>query len=253
MTLPLVTAVIPCHNHAHWVCDAIDSVANQDYTKKRIVVVDDGSTDSSAMAIIHRITRYNRLDERSVSGLWKDKCEVLFIQLDKANGPSYARNVGMHSAWDETDLFAFLDSDDLYEQGKITKSVQRFLDAPGHVGAVYSDYDTLSASGLRIRQYKEPFSREGLLRECIVNCDSLVSKKAIQECGGFSPSLRVCEDLDLWLRISEKYMISHIAESLVTIRVGEHSSTSQVPSETWKRCYNRCFEKARERANGETT
>ena len=44
---PSVTVVIPCHNHEMYVERAVQSVLDQDYGNKRVVVVDDGSTDGS--------------------------------------------------------------------------------------------------------------------------------------------------------------------------------------------------------------
>lgn len=250
MRLPLVTAVIPTHNHEHWVCDAVKSVANQDYPRKRIVVVDDGSTDKSTEAVLSILHSVQTPPEQGdVWSAWgRVGSTITMVQrLPVAHGPSFARNLGIAVAKDETDVFAFLDSDDIYEPGKISKSVRVLLTAPDHIGVVYSDYDTLRPDGLRLRQYKEPYSRERLLQECIVNCDSLVTRKALEQCGTFDESLRVCEDFDLWLRISEKFMFSHIPESLVTIRVGQHSSTSQVANATWTSCYNRVFEKLKQR------
>lgn len=259
MPEPRVTAVVPLHNHAAWVWGAVESVAVQDYKSKRIVVVDDGSTDGSHERVVGRLYRPRAVvvEGLGCQAAWvgtvpNNGTEVTLVRFDRASGPSFARNRGMelgihaHGA----EVFAFLDSDDLYEPGKISKSVAR-LRQPG-VGAVYSDFDTLRPDGLRLRQWKEPFSRERLMRECIVNCDSLVSAEAIRECDGFDETMRVCEDFDLWVRVSEKFLVSHVAESLVTIRVGQHSSTATVASETWRRCHARVFEKAKERVSGKS-
>jgi len=251
MSVPLVTAVIPCHNHRLWVNDAVDSIARQDYPAKRIVVVDDGSKDDSFDVVARRLYKPRPLgnDGRGVVGkLLNTMVDIMVIRHEVAKGPSAARNFGMRAGWENTSVFAFLDSDDLYEPGKISRSMTKFVDAPDHIGVVYSDFDTLNPSGLRIRQYKPGFSRELLLRECIVNCDSLVSRKAIEAVGGFDEELRVAEDYDLWLRISEKFVISHLAEPLVVVRVGEHSSTSTVAKKTWEACWARVMQKVRERA-----
>lgn len=250
---PSVTVVIPVHNHAGWVNDAIDSVASQDYRPLRIVVVDDGSTDGSSDAVLRRLYK---LRGPAVQGepfaalgkLTKWGVDVMVQRFKEARGPAFARNWGMRIGWEGTDIFGLLDSDDLYSPGKVSRSVAKFVECPEHVGVVYSDYDTLRPDGVRLRQYKEPFDRFVLLRECIVNCDSLVSKKAVEACGLMDEEMRVCEDYDWWVRISERFMLVHLPESLVTVRVGEHSSTSSVPKEVWQWCYQRVMNKARERA-----
>jgi glycosyltransferase involved in cell wall biosynthesis len=254
---PLVTAVVPLHNHADWVRDAVWSVAKQDYPRKRMVVVDDGSTDGGHRRVLGLLggTAVPQTSKPENSELWcgdLNGTELFLLRYETAHGPSFARNRGMELLPCETpdDLFAFLDSDDYYQPGKISKSVAEFARYPGKVGVVYSDYDTLRPDGLRLRQFKEPFTRERMLVECLPNCDSLISARAIADCDGFDEDLRVCEDLDLWLRISEKYLVTHLPESLVTIRVGQHSSTATVRNETWQANYRRVFEKLRERSQG---
>lgn len=251
--LPLVTAVIPCHNHAHWVEDAVASVVAQDYPNKRLVVVDDGSTDTSTAAVLGLMRSVNTpAKQEEVWAAWGliEGVVTMVQQLPRSHGPAFARNWGMRVAWEGTDAFAFLDSDDVYLPGKISKSIELIRAATFPVGVVYSDFDTVRPDGLRLRQYKEPYSRERLLRECIANCDSLVTREAIERCGDFDEDLRVCEDYDLWLRISEHFVLLHVPESLVDIRVGEHSSTSRVATDTWQRCHARVFQKLDERAHG---
>ncbi len=250
---PSVTAIIPLHNHERWVNDAIDSILHQSYPNKRIVVVDDGSTDNSCHKVTSRLYKPRGPEKQGEPWVCFGKItnfdtELMYCRFQEARGPSFARNWGMKVAWEGTDAFCFLDSDDMYGVGKIEKSVAKWQESPENIGVVYTDFDTLSPSGLRLRQYKEPFSRIRLMQECLPNCDSLVTKEAIAKCGGFDEQMRVCEDLDLWLRLSESYMIVHVAEPLLTIRVGEHSATSTVPSETWKKCYTRAYQKAQARA-----
>lgn len=246
-----VTIVIPCHNHAKWVNEAIDSIVAQDYQNKQIVVVDDGSTDNSHLAVLNRMYRPHGPKEQgdpwiATGQLMHSNIPLTVLRFVEAKGPSRARNAGIDYMWKETDIFAFLDSDDLYEPGKISKSIAIIKEDPNYIGAVYSDYDTFNDK-LRIRQHKTSFSREKLLRECIVNCDSIVTKRAIETCGGFDETMRVCEDYDLWMRISEKFLITHIPESLVRVRVGSHSATTTIPTERWQSDYRKVFEKMKGR------
>lgn len=241
---PVVTAVIPCHNHEAWVVDSINSVVSQDHRPLRIVVVDDGSTDRS----VERVCEAYGLVEarpRQFQGMVRDAPTIL-LSLPDAGGPAAARNLGIRVGWEGTDYFALLDSDDLYEPGKIARSLE-ILEEDPLVGLVYSDFDTLRPDGVRLRQYKEPFGRGRLLRECLPNSDSLIARRVFETVGLFDESLRTCEDYDMWLRISEKFLAVHIAEPLLTIRVGAHSSTATVPTDVWRSCYARVFEKLRER------
>lgn len=246
MFQPKVVAVIPCHNHAQWINEAIDSILAQTYSCEGIVVVDDGSTDNSLEVLTRRFTEYQTGADNVFLGYIDNQMPMCVLRFDTAGGPSKARNEGIKRGW-AADYFALLDSDDIYRPTKIEQSIHIFSQDPDNIGVVYSDYTTFNMEGLCIRQYKEPFSRQRLLQECIVNCDSVISKKAIQKCGLFDEQMRVCEDFDAWVRISEQFLICHIPESLVDIRVGSHSATSTVSNPIWQNNYRRVFEKMQER------
>lgn len=244
----LVTAVIPVHNHARWVNDAINSIINQTYPHKQIVVIDDGSTDGSSEAVVARMSNMAFPAQQGEPWVCKgiiDGVEVMLNKFSIPHGPAFARNWGIGVASD-SDYFAFLDSDDMYEPTKIEKSVKILKEHPS-IGAVYSDYETFNEEGRIIREFKPSFSREVLLKECIVNCDSVVSRVALEKAGLFDESMRVAEDYDEWIRISEHFLIAHIPEALVKIRVGSHSSSATVHSDVWRKSHQRIVEKLKAR------
>lgn len=244
MFIVKVVGIVPVHNHAAWCVDALHSLVRQTYVLDSICVVDDGSTDRSVELILANA------DMHPVQGpgpvlVWEGDMggvPMVLVSLPDATGPANARNVAMNLGRDRAEVFAFLDSDDLYHPEKVAKSVV-VLDKYPEVGFVYSDYHTVGVSGHRQRQYKPPFSVPHLLRECIVNCDSVVRKSVMDFVGGFPP-LRVCEDYAVWLRASSRFVGYHLAESLLDIRVGTHSSTSRVSPEVWRDCYREAFTRA---------
>jgi glycosyltransferase involved in cell wall biosynthesis len=251
--LPAVSVIIPLHNHEKWVNNALDSVLTQSYPNKRIVVVNDGSTDGSLKKVVDRLYRPRGPEKQGEPWVCQGKArpnmdtDVMVCSFSQAHGPSFARNWGVKVSWEGSDAFCFLDSDDYYMPNKIARSVAKWQEQPDYIGAVYSDYDTLGETGLRLRQYKEPFSRMRLIQECLVNCDSLVSKRAFSVVGLFDEELRTCEDYDLWMRISEHFLIVHLPEPLLTIRVGSHSSSSTIAREAWQKNWNRVMAKAKSR------
>lgn len=252
MDYPKVTIIVPCHNHEKWIEGALDSIANQDYPNFQIVVVENGSNDRSPRKISSLVSKLQKTTNEFSIGKYKDyDIDIAFSCINEAKGPSWARNQGIRFSHPFTDLFAFLDSDDIYEQGKLSKSVALWMKYPRQVGVVYSDYDTLGEDGVRIREFKEPFNRIRLTQDCIINCDSLVSKAAFDTHGLFDETLRVCEDYDMWMRITDTFLAMHIPESLVTIRTGSHSSTSLVKEKTWNECRYKVFEKAHKRFGGD--
>lgn len=227
----LITAVIPLHNHAEWINDAIDSVDADSYDNIEIVVVDDGSTDNP---VIPSTTDKGR--------------KVIYARNEKPKGPSAARNLGCSVANPNTFAYAFLDSDDMYINDKIKKSAE-ILESHEEVSVVYSDYYTLPNNSAYLYNSKEPYSYSRLLQECIINCDSLVKASYFKQVGGFDEDMRVCEDYDLWVRLGEISIISHLPSPLVIIRTGSHSSTAQVNLDIWKKNWARIREKMLERQN----
>ena len=96
---PLVSVIIPTHNRASLVCDAVKSVLAQTYNNIEIIVVDDGSTDDTRSVVT------------ALSG------NIKYI-LQEKQGPGVARNRGIDEA--SGDWIAFLDSDDLWLPDKLS-------------------------------------------------------------------------------------------------------------------------------------
>jgi hypothetical protein len=108
-TCPLVSVLINNYNYARFVTDAIASVLNQTYTRREIIVVDDGSTDNS----------------RDVIARFGDR--VHLIAKDNG-GQASAFNAGFAASKGE--ILCFLDSDDLFLPHKLARIVRMFTEHP---------------------------------------------------------------------------------------------------------------------------
>lgn len=97
----LVSVIIPTYNRVDIVCHAIESALAQDYPNKQIIVVDDGSTDSTAQAV-------------------KRFTEVEYV-YQKNGGPAAARNSGLSRARGE--YIATLDSDDCWDKNYLSYGI----------------------------------------------------------------------------------------------------------------------------------
>jgi glycosyltransferase involved in cell wall biosynthesis len=219
---PRVTVVVPNYNYGHWIESCLDSVANDPYDSKSIVVVDDGSTDNSAQNVYNLITNPKPFSENKIDGV-----------------------IGTYKDYNfETDFFSFIDSDDMHISGKIKKTVKKMIEHQGYVGVVYCDYENLSVDKNRVhQQYKEPFCSERLLSECIIPPHSLVAKYAIEDSGLFDEEMRVAEDYDWWIRISKKFVCYHIPEKYVIMRTGKYNSSNTVDKNIWTKNWARIRDK----------
>src|SRR5260370_11913693 len=129
MQLPKVSVIIPNYNYAHYIGQAVDSVLAQTYENTEIVVVDDGSHDTS---------------EKLIAGYG----ERVRLIKQKNQGVSAARNTGVRETQGE--LLAFLDADDLWLPLKLEKQVQRFLD-DHELGLVHCGIEEISGTGEHLR------------------------------------------------------------------------------------------------------
>jgi len=262
MTLPSVTVLIANYNDEDYLDRAIESAVNQDYPGPlQICIVDDGSTDGSWDIITPYINNpandtHSHLDvtfSRVLGGRFGNT-KVIAIKNENS-GPSQARNVGIEYTFNDTDIYAILDSDDEMYENKISECVNVFESGGKAIGVVYGDYDTVHTStGKIIREYKEPYSRKRLVQECIVHSGSLISKEALKhvleaETGFYDKTMRTCEDYDLWMRISEKFIIAHVPKSLTLVRVTGDNSSFVVNQEVWRKNWIRVMEKMQQRTN----
>lgn len=235
---PVVAVIIANRNYNEWVVGAIQSAewCSSHFHDLHIIVADDGSTDDS----VSQILEHKSDSANDITLLVLDENEEVSARVGR--GPSYARNRAIEFALEviNPDVFMMLDADDEFHPDKIRSSLDAYLTDPDLIGVVYSDYEIIGPEGSNYthKEFKEPFSKERLLQENIVHSCSLVSKKAILECGMYDESLRTCEDYDLWCKISQKFVIVHIPEILMTVRTTGLNSTFTVPMSTWNENLN---------------
>ncbi len=201
-----VSAVIAVYNGARTIDRAIESVLKQDFSGCEIVVVDDGSTDSTV----------ERLKQ------WGDKIRI----VRQANrGPSVARNNGVGIATGE--YVAFLDADDAWMPGKLGRAVAA-LEAEPEAVLAYSNFTPVDDSGREIRErffeeYSDhaPSMEELLTRWWPILTSTVVMRRdTFQRCGGFSEEFRSAgyEDPYLWLMAREHGKFVYLNEPLVVYR-----------------------------------
>ena len=253
---PRVTFIIAHHNYQEYLGKAIQSALNQTYDNIHICVIDDRSEDQeSVMNRIHSFEQPQSFEQDEgliiESG---NKITTIYIK-DHAHKQAYARNRGIEHMWDQTDIFAILDADDENYPQKIEKCIQPFLLHPMEIGAVYADTAIQNVERqTTINEYREPFDVYRLLQECIVHSGCLLSKyalNAVLENGlVFDEEMPPCEDYDLWIRISEKFLIHHVSEILTFVRVHPQNSTNTTTHEHRVSRIQRIHQKIQQRRNG---
>ena len=234
--------VIICnYNYEKYIKDAIDSALNQSYKNLQVTIIDDCSTDNSVNIVEDYLFKGESHDRQEtddfvVKTVKRNDISIAFIKLKKNSGPSFARNIGIQLTHQSTDVFFILDADDIYYPDKVARCLYEINKAPEVIGVVYTDYDILNIkTGITARTYKPVYSREHLLKECIVHSGAAITKKAIlataEQTGFYDNRIKGPEDYDLWLRISEKFLIGHVAESHSLVRITGQNISSNSHSE----------------------
>lgn len=228
-----VTVLMPTHNYGKWISGAIKSIFKQDYLEKypegtlSIVVVDDNSTDNTK-EIIEEIKKE---DNRGVG--------VGYVKNVETRGPSFSRNQGIKATIQNTDIYAMLDADDEYQPNKISRCVEKMIEF-SDIGLVSTDFVNYSDDkGYLNHEYRPPYDRNVLERECIIYSGALYRANLLAKSGIYDEEMRVCEDYDLWLRLTEHTIACHIAEPLSVRRVTGLNSDQTVPLEIWHKNWDR--------------
>ncbi len=256
--LPKITVLIANHNYEEWVVGAINSAINQTYPNVDIVLVDSNSTDKSVQNINNTFFK-GKPHDKSIYDKYPVKTTVIknslgrdvkltFIHLPFKKGPAFARNIGINYSIENTFAYAILDADDAMFPTKIERLYKEMAMLPDLIGVVYADYDALNTSdGISVREHKRAYSQIDLLNNCIVHSGSLVSVKALKDVKVgeefYDNQMLVAEDWDLWIRISQAYMMVHVPESLTLVRVSPKNTTSTVSSDIWNSCWKRIRDK----------
>lgn len=224
--LPLVSIIIPAYNSSAFVADAIRSAINQDYESREIIVVDDGSTDSTPA-----ILKY-----------FADQEQIRVVTQINA-GAGAARNHGLKHA--NGTYIAFLDSDDFWVPGKLRFQIE-YLEEKPKVGAVSSKWLLWHAdAGGRfllpeLSPVNKPFSTvpedsgwiyTKLLLDCRLLTSTLVLRRSVvEQVGGFDEDLARGQDYDYWLRLSRLSEIHKLDRELVLYRIHADNIAVKYPN-----------------------
>jgi glycosyltransferase involved in cell wall biosynthesis len=186
-----VAVIIPTYNHARYLAGALDSAFGQSSPPHEVIVVDDGSSDDPAKVVhAYPAARLIRQDNQGLAA---------------------ARNTGWRTSVSER--LVFLDADDRLKPDAIARNLALFAAHP-HCGMVYGAYcdvftDTGEERNVAVREPGPDAFASFLRGNCIgMHATVMYSRAALEALGGFDPSLRACEDYDLYLRLAQRYPIA---------------------------------------------
>jgi glycosyltransferase involved in cell wall biosynthesis len=207
MNLLPLSVVMPVYNGEKYLEEAINSVLCQTFTDYELLIIDDGSTDSS-IEIIKSI---------------KDS-RIRLLKNEKNQGVAYTRNVGLKEAKGE--YLAWMDCDDLIEPNRLEiqikylrdnleigicgTALERFGDGKPHVSKLFYDSKVIKAALLFYTSIRPATAmyRMNMVREANLSYDT---------------RLAVAEDYDFFFEASFHFPLKNINQVLYFYRASETS------------------------------
>jgi glycosyltransferase involved in cell wall biosynthesis len=209
MTAPVVSILMPVFNGAAYVGQAIESALAQSYPDFELIVVNDGSTDSSAEVI-----RPYLADPR-----------IRYFEQPNG-GVAAARNAAIRVA--KGRYIGFLDQDDLWLPEKLQLQVQ-YLDSHPDVGLVHANQSYIDSAGRPTRlPFDDGFAKvsdwcfgELFVRNRIAVLTVLARKSVFDRLGPLNETIAGGDDYEMWLRISKHFPIGHHDQVVAHYRTHE--------------------------------
>lgn len=219
MRQPLVSVVIPCYNHENFVKDCIQSVIDQTYENIELIIIDDGSKDSSVEKIQEMLTL----------------CEQRFTRFEFRHRPNKGLSATLNEAleWCQGVYYSALASDDIIYAEKISIQVE-YLEKDLKLLAVFGGVEIIDNNNTFIRS-AIPSSRNFNFKNIFLSnytifaCTQLIRLNAVKKLGNAPyPSHIIMEDIYMWLKLSEKGCLKNLPYIFAKYRVHDSNTMKKI-------------------------
>lgn len=198
----LATVLVPAFNCSGFINECLDSILNQSFTDYEIIIIDDGSTDTT----LKQISEYN--DKR-----------IRVIKNDNNRGIVYSLNLGIDHA--EGKYIVRMDADDIMLGDRIKQQID-FLEANLEFGLVGSTYNIIDKAGnfkKHVKLVEDPsYLKLGILFRNQFHHSAITMRTELVRKLRYSEDFLFCEDHDLWIRFSEIVPIANLSATHLAYR-----------------------------------
>ena len=214
---PLVTIVIPSYNHERYVVDSLKGVVSQTYKNIELIVIDDGSTDSSVSKIESMF----------------DVCRQRFKRFEFRSRPNKGLCATLNEAleWSQGEFFSLIASDDILLENKTSVLVE-VLKADNSIVAAFGGLELIDDLNHPVaRVYgadKVHTFDEIIMGETVPGAPAgLMRTNALKNVGGYPEFLSV-EDWYMWLTLTNTgHRLRSIKEPVVKYRIHENNTAKK--------------------------
>ena len=221
-----ISVIIPAYNHEKYITEAINSVLNQSYHDFEIIIINDGSTDSTEQKILS--IHDQRIQYVSQEEQWR----TFGDKQGDFSGPG--------------EYISILNSDDVYLPKRL-ETCLNFLENNTNYSVVMSTVEGIDSCGTPVKKRITPevkawldwymsalpffnedkFYPNAFAKNIMITTSNLFARrKCFQECGGFK-GLRYAHDWDMLLRLSKRYQIHLIKEDLLKYRMHSENTVHE--------------------------
>jgi len=184
--MKLVSVIIPYFRKKKFIVKAINSILNQKYANKEIIIIYDDN-DKSDLEYLKRKFSKNKI--------------IKFLINKKNIGAGQSRNRGIKHA--KGKYISFLDSDDFWKKNKLDLQI-KFM-KKNNYSVSHTSYNIVDINNnvLGFRKAKNFVSYKQILTSCDIGLSTVVLEKKILKKIKF-PSLKTKEDFVMWLKLLKK-------------------------------------------------
>lgn len=203
---PLLSIIVPCYNHGHYVQDCIYSIINQDYQNIELIIIDDGSKDDS----VQKIEEMRPL------------CEKRFVRFEFRHRPNKGLCATLNEAlsWCQGKYVSMFASDDMMLPQKSSIQVA-YLENNPEITSVFANMEFFDG-GTILKVTNNP-AKEHTFQDILVFNNLLAPTQvshlsAIQKVDGYDETIMI-EDYYMWLKLlNNSFRIQSIDDVLVKYR-----------------------------------
>ncbi|WP_193198348.1 glycosyltransferase [Nostoc sp. MG11] len=211
--MPNISVIIPAYNSEKTIQRTIESVLNQTFADFELIIINDGSQDST-LGIISQ---------------FKDSRIKVFAFNN--SGGNVSRNRGLNYAVGE--FISFLDADDIWTADKLELQLKALQEnSQAAVAYSWTDYinenDEFVVSGTHINMNGNVYENLLLTNFLENGSNPLIRREALIELGGFDKSLSAAQDWDMWLRLAYKFDFVCIPSIQILYRISANSVSSNL-------------------------